>query len=63
MSKEFTIHLQLGCRIAGYISDELKNWNIAEVFDVLEVKADDQLRCHMVGTHFGRDHNRSVFSL
>ncbi|NLC23919.1 MAG: hypothetical protein GX776_05565 [Oxalobacter sp.] len=61
MSKEFTIHIQAGCRIAGYISDKSRNRSVAEVFDVLEVKSDGQFRCHIVGAHFGREHNRSVF--
>lgn len=61
MSKEFTVQIQAGCRIAGYISSNAKSKNIAEVFDVLEVTTDGQLRCHMIGTHFGRENNRSVF--
>jgi hypothetical protein len=61
MSKEFIIQIQAGCRIAGQISDWAKNKNIAEVFDVLEVTSDGQFRCHMVGTNFGKQNNRSVF--
>ena len=60
MSKEFTIHIQAGCRIAGYISDKAKSRNIAEEFDVLEVIADGQFRCHMVATRFNQD-NRKIF--
>lgn len=60
MSKEFTIRIEAGCRIAGYISDKAKNKKIAEVFDVLEVTAEGQLRCHMVGTRFDNG-NRHIF--
>ena len=60
MSKDFIPHIEAGSRVGGLISDEAKKKNVLELFDVLEVMADGQLRCHKVGTRFSSD-NRSLF--
>lgn len=60
MTKNLTIQLQAGCRVAGYISGDSKRNNAIEIFDVLEVMEDGQYRCHKIGTKFERS-NRNVF--
>ena len=60
MSKDFILHIPAGSRVGGYISDDAKERHFLELFDVLEVTIDGQLRCHKVGSRFSRD-NRSIF--
>jgi len=60
MTKNSTIQIQAGCRVAGYISSASKKHNVIEVFDVLEVTDNEHYRCHKIGTKFDQS-DRNIY--